>query len=376
MPTTVTASDGVGQFIIIPQSSGGTPYYILMPVQRQNQTSTIAIDTCASTVPSTVSVQGVQVKTESNQPKESGKVLSEEEPKLAAASDADRETTLNKGKDKDKSNLSVLSLVCSDLLDKDSISHEQANKEIVEIRHQNESLKATTFKQNVGKSVRWSPVNNGKQEVITPKSNDKKKPVKEGNLDKSPKALALTNTLVTPGGDRTMVENTTPRDYLPSFETPSVGSPLLFSIPANTYPIAPAEYVPIKRESSINNICNVNRAKHQHERFQLSQHGASFSQNQISMQQPYYGISPFITPPHSVTSSSNAYMAHQSPPFYQIRYTSQHMPQQVSPTSLSFAEMSNINAPQSHNHGYANASASPNGSDVSSSQGQKNYSNH
>ncbi|CAG8540534.1 3893_t:CDS:2 [Funneliformis caledonium] len=384
VPITLTTSDGVGQFVIIPQSSGGVPYYILMPVQRQNQTSTPATSICASTDSSTgSSVQDLPIKIELRfQPEKSEKLLSEEESqksKLTATSvtkDANSEIIPNKEReDKDKSNLSVLSLVCSDLLDKDTVSNELANKEMPENFQDGKSTK-----QNINTSVSWNLVNNNKQEVVSPRSNDMKIPdsvknqVREENLDdKSSKASGKAACCgESQAMDAPRVNNP------PSFETPSVGSPLLFSIPANTYPVAPAEYMSIKRESSIDNIRNVKRAKYQHEGFTLPQHGASFSQNQIPMQQPYYGIPPFITLPHSVTNPSNTYMAQNpSSPFYQWRYNGQQLPQQLTPTSLSFAfnpGMTNVNAPQSHHQGYANISAPPS-SDVPS-QIQKNYSNY
>src|ERR1051325_2384598 len=87
----------------------------------------------------------------------------------------------------------------------------------------------------------------------------------EENLEKPPKAWDLASTSITLGNNRVTVDNTAyaasrvdNEDHLPSFETPSVESPLLFSIPANTYP---AQCMPIKRESSIDDICNVKHAK-------------------------------------------------------------------------------------------------------------------
>ncbi|CAI2174972.1 19640_t:CDS:2 [Funneliformis geosporum] len=374
VPITLTTSDGVGQFVIIPQSSGGVPYYILMPVQRPNQTSTLDTSTCSSMDSSTGSVQDMTIKIElKSQPVKSENVLSKEESqksKFTATSvtkDANSEIFPNKERDdKDKSNLSVLSLVCSDLLDKDTVSNEQANKEMSENLQDGESLKvANATKQNINTSVSWSSVNYNKQEFVSPKSKDidSVKIQPENLKDKSPKASGKAACC---GGSQAM---DTPRvNNPPTFETPSVGSPLLFSIPANTYPVIPVEYMTRKRESSID---NVKRSKYHHEDFPLPQHGASFSQNQIPMQQPYYGIPPFFTLPHS---SNNTYMAQNSSSPY---YHNQHMPQQFTPTSLSFAfnpGMSNANALQSHNQGYANASASTI-SDVSS-QMQKNYSSY
>jgi hypothetical protein len=347
-PTIVTTPDGTRKFIIIPQSSGGTSYYILMPVQ-QNQISISANSICASKASTAVLVQ--DAKTE----------IQPEDGKLFPEVDSQKSKSAMMGttkKEKDKSNLSVLSLVCSDLLDQDTVPYEQANKEISGNSPQSEDGKLSedsTSKQSINTLASWNPEKNERKTVDSVKK------------EKSSKVQILTSTPVNLNNR----ENTiyaAPRadneDHPPSFETPSVGSPLLFSIPANTYPVAPAQYVPIKCEPSADDICCAKRV-------QLSQHGVPFPQNQISMQQQYYGMSPFIAPP---TCSSNAYIAqNQIPSYYQLR---QKLLQQATPT-LSFAfspGVSNINTSQSQTHDYsnANASASPNGSNVSS----QNYSNY
>ncbi|RIA92842.1 hypothetical protein C1645_736032 [Glomus cerebriforme] len=375
-------ADGVGKFIIIPQNSGGTSYYILMPVQ-QNQPFNSPTSTCVSKASLPVLVQDIQVGTESEpQPEASLSEEGSQNPKLDAARGG-RETTQNKEKDeKNESNLSVLSLVCSGLLDQNIVSYEQANKEIAENRSQNE---LSTAKQNSNAPVGWNLVNNEKQQVVTSEFNKKnstfnsvKNQVAKENLNESPKEWSLTNILVTPGDNRVTAKNTTHvtpqvcnEDHQPSFEQPSIGNPLLFSIPANTYPVSPAaQYVPIKHDSR---ICNMKRTNHQYDEFQLSQHNASFSQNQISMQQQYYGISPFTS--HSAKSSSNTYMSQNQSPFYQLRYNNQQLPQQITPTSLSFAFSPGINTSQSVTRGYASVSSSQNGSNASS-QGLKSYSNY
>ncbi|CAB4489964.1 hypothetical protein RhiirA5_484434 [Rhizophagus irregularis] len=366
--TQLSTLDSGEKFILIPQSSGGTSYYVLMPVQQQNQISILPTRICASKDLTTDLDQDIQVKIESEfQSGVSDGLLLEEDSKFAVNKEENYEIIPNKEKEKkDKSNLSVLSLVCSGLLNQETDTYEQANKEMDGNSSQdedNESLKSNISDIPVSQNL----VNNEKQQVSEyNKKNQildsvKNKIVKE-NLEESLKAHN------TPGDS---VKNTThvePRVYSwdyhsPSFQTPSVESPLLFSTPANTYPVAQAQYVPIKCES---NIYDMKCTRQQNEEFQLLQHGDSFSQNQIPMRQQYYEISPF-TPSH--TNPSNAYMVqqNQTSSFYQFR--GQQLPPQFTPTSLSFAfspRISNKSTPQSQIRCYAGLSVSSNGLEDSS----------
>lgn len=376
--TQMSTLDGGEKFIIIPQSSGGTSYYVLMPVQQQNQISILPTRICTSKDLTTDLDQDIQVKIESElQSGEFDGLLLEESSKYSVNKEANCEITPNKEKEKkDKSNLSVLSLVCSGLLNQETDTYEQENKEMVGNSSQdedNESLKSNISKQNTNTPVSRNLVNNEKQQVSEFNKKNKildsvKNKIVKKNLEESLKAHD------TPGNNRDSVKNIThmePRVYSwdyhsPSFQTPSVESPLLFSTPANTYPVAQAQYVPMKCES---NICDMKCTRHQNEEFQLLQHGDTFSQNQIPMRQQYYEISPF-TPPHSSTNPSNAYMVqqNQTSPFYQFRY-GQQLPQQFTPTSLSFAfspGISNNNTPQSQIRCYAGLSVSSNGLEESS----------
>jgi hypothetical protein len=337
-----------------------------MPVQQQNQTSISPTRICTS---KDLTTDDIQVKVESNLQSGESDGLLLEGFKLTA----DRETNyeITQREKKDKSNLSILSLVCSCLLNQETVTYEQASKEIVENSSQdedNESLKSSIPKQNINRSVNRNPVNNEKIKVIASESNKKnrildsvKNKIVKENFEESPKAININDT---PDNNQDSVKNAIhmePRVYnwdyhSPSFQTPSVESSLLFSIPANNYPVSSAQYVPIKHES---NICDMECTKYQYE-FQLPQHGDSFSQEQIPMRQQYYGISPF-TSPHSATNPSNAYIVqNQEPPFYQFRYTGQQLPQQITPTSLSFAfspGISNNNTPQPQIRCYAGLTA-------------------
>jgi len=360
-PITLSTPDGAKQFIIIPQNSEGISYYILIPVQQQNQTFTCATSTCASTA------QDIQAGTKFEPlPVELGKLHLEEDFQKSETDVMRRTDTSNK--EKDKSNLSVLSLVCSDLLNQNTV-YGQTNKEISGNRFQIEdskSLQAITSNQNnntINTPVNWNPVDNESQKVNETNSTGRPEmfenpvfgPVRRENPQKT---WILESTSAAPYDNRVMADNTAyvtsqvdNEDHPPSFETPSVGSPLLFPIPANSYSVSPAQYMPIKHKYSIDGI------KHSKREFQLSQ-------NQIPMHQSYYGISPFISQAHP----SSAYMAqNQAPSFYQLRYNSQRFPQHT-PTSLSFAfnpGVPSTNTSQSQIHNYINASASPNGSDVS-----------
>lgn len=313
--------DGVEKFIIIPQSLGGTSYYVLIPVQQQNQ---IPARICPSKDSTTDLIQDIQVKIESELQSGEFDELFLEGSKLAVDRETNYEITPNREREKkDNSNLSVLSLVCSSLLNQETVTYEQANKEITGNSSQdrdNESLKSNIPKQNTNTPVSQNPVNNEKQQVIASESNKKnqildatKNKIGKENLEESPKAI---NIHVTTGNNRDSTKNTThvePRVYSWDYhsQTPSVESPLLFSIPANTYPLAQTQYVPIKHES---NICDMKCMRYQHE---VPQHSDSFSQNRMPMRQQYYEISPF-TPPHSSTNPANAYMVQQNEtsPFY------------------------------------------------------------
>ncbi|CAG8716214.1 450_t:CDS:1, partial [Scutellospora calospora] len=158
---------------------------------------------------------------------------------VAAVQSTDEEDEDENPKDgQDGSNLSVLSLVCSEMLDKSHDPSKQKGKKTME-----------------------------KQ----PKIN--KEPSKDVS---SPKG---SNDSVTPNNEKAINGN--------SETCGTVSSPLVFSIPANSYPVAPTQVVPIKRETTLNGAStstDFKRAKHSlindagQGQFQLEQ--TSFSQQQ------------------------------------------------------------------------------------------------
>ncbi|CAJ0758087.1 8278_t:CDS:2 [Entrophospora sp. SA101] len=124
--------------------------------------------------------------------------------------------------DNDGSNLSVLSLVCSEMLDK---SHDPTNINEKSDDYDYDDVKNKCNHEDNNENVEWYNEENSKKKKSSLVNSKGKHQVNQINLSTSASSIAAAT---------------------PPSKSLNGSCPLLFKIPANTYPVAPPQFVPSK----------------------------------------------------------------------------------------------------------------------------------
>ncbi|CAG8472163.1 6908_t:CDS:2 [Cetraspora pellucida] len=337
-PINVSTPEGLGQFIMIPANNGAMPYYLLVPSshyphqqssaanQKQETSNTtnqsqqsITSDQKQVPIPSSGShsSQGLQslTQSENNSKERAEESKSNEHTDKKASASVSAKSTNEKEEEEDSkdgqgSNLSVLSLVCSEMLDKSHDPSKQKGKKSMErqstIDNEPPNDKSSPKSSNGSvtpniEKAHSAVINGNGEQTLETKESSSTSNVKEskitrgennGNRQELKKGIfvSLTEQSSTVTPMQTDVES-----QPPTFTIPPACSPLVFSIPASSYPVAPTQVVPIKREmafSGVNTSTDFKRARHSlindatQGQFQMEQ--SSFSQQQVPMTQQYY----------------------------------------------------------------------------------------
>ncbi|CAG8690679.1 21668_t:CDS:2 [Dentiscutata erythropus] len=402
-PINVATPEGLGQFIMIPATNGATPYYLLVPSSHYPQQSSAANQKQETSITtnqpqqSSVTSDQKQVSFSSSeshllqiwqsvtQSKNSSKEIAEEskaneqtEKKVSIASKSANEKDEEEGpKDGQGSNLSVLSLVCSEMLDKSHDPSKQKGKKSTErqstINNEPSKDKSSPKGSNGSATPNIEKVHcgvvNGNNEVCSPEQaletkessstpNVKENKITRGenNLNRQESKKGNFVSLAEQSSAATPMQTDVVESQPPTFAIPPACSPLVFSIPANSYSVAPTQVVPIKREmtfSSVSASTDFKRARHSlindatQGQFQLEQ--PSFPQQQVPITQQYY-VSGVQNGPNYLQPSPNQQPRNpiesyegQGTLFAGARFIDPRLP---SPTSFSYV----YNPTMSNNH--------------------------
>ncbi|CAG8444616.1 14049_t:CDS:2 [Acaulospora colombiana] len=406
-PNTQNAAipSNIGQFVMIPATTGTTSYYVLVPPSylQQQQPLPPPLPSTNKTTPS----QGWQSlsqtenvsKTKVEQSKQANtEVLVAPTKTIAKSSDCKCDTTSGGEKENEGANLSVLSQVCSDMLDKSQDDSKQSDDELKDKPPPANSEVATNVKlspprvsdgntpndgpkvQNDGPALdeekgkhpsvmtKEIPVN-GENEISDGKkyssciSNTDKEQVNfSGVNSKSPQQMQSSTS--TTNDDGLVPINRTEREYQTSPQSPptftlrtAVDSPLVFSIPPNTYPVS------IKQEGSSFNDVNSTTDYKKRVRHPL---GEGQTQLQLESQQ------------------INAFAQHQTQPYYHhpevqaFPRVHEQLPRNSEPFNCQnplYTRYVNTTTAYSYVFHHNIASESNNGSDASL-QGKQNFTNY
>ncbi|CAJ0871134.1 336_t:CDS:2 [Entrophospora sp. SA101] len=138
----------------------------------------------------------------------------------------------NGDKDNDGSNLSVLSLVCSEMLDK---SHDPTNINEKSDDYDYDDVKNKCNHEDNNENVEWYNEENSKKKKSSLVNSKGKRRVTTTDGDYQVNQINLSTSA------SSIAAATPPSKSL------NGSCPLLFKIPANTYPVAPPQFVPVKQ---------------------------------------------------------------------------------------------------------------------------------
>ncbi|KAF0504120.1 putative fungal zinc cluster transcription factor [Gigaspora margarita] len=402
-PINVATPEGLGQFLMIPATNGATPYYLLVPSSHYPQQSSAANQKQEASItvnqPQQSSVTSDQKQVSIYSPEshfsqtwqsvtesENSSKEKSQEPKVNEKTDKKVSITSKQDNEKDEedkdpkdgqgSNLSVLSLVCSEIcsemLDKSHDPSKQKGKISTERLNETPKDKSSPTSSNSGatpniENAHCSVVNGNnkvfsteqtletKESSSTPNVKENKIVRGENNLNRQESKKGTFVSLTEQSASVTPMQ-TDVESQPPTFAIPPACSPLVFSIPANSYSVAPTQVVPIKREitfSGVSASTDFKRARHSlindatQGQFQLEQ--PSFPQQQVSITQQYY-VPGVQNGPNYLQSSPNQQSRNpiesyegQGTLFAGARFIDPRLP---SPTSFSYVYNPNM----SNNH--------------------------
>nr|CAG8454224.1 12683_t:CDS:2 [Entrophospora candida] len=231
-PQNVTLPEGLGQFVMIPARAENDSDKLSSQNENKNSEQQNSEKQESYYPPSTATAIHQGRGTEVNEGKrENGKEDKDDEMNVGKNinDDVADDGTSNNGdgggdngdKDNDGSNLSVLSLVCSEMLDK---SHDPTNINEKSDDYDYDDVNNKCNHEDNHENVEWYNEENSKKKKSSLVNSKGKHQVNQINLSTSASSIAA----VTP----------------PSKSSNGSG-PLLFKIPANTYPVAPPQFVPV-----------------------------------------------------------------------------------------------------------------------------------
>ncbi|CAG8516889.1 17_t:CDS:10, partial [Racocetra fulgida] len=262
-PINVSTPEGLGQFIMIPANNGAMPYYLLVPSSHYPQQSSAAN-------------QKQEISITTNQPQQS--VTNDQKqvsiPSSGSHLSQDLQSLTQSENNGQGSNLSVLSLVCSEMLDKSHEPSKQKGKKSMENEPPKDKSSPKGSNGNTTPNIEkiHSAVINGngeqtletKESSSTPKVKESKITRGENNVNRQESKKGNFVSLTEQSSGVTPMQ-TDVESQPPTFTIPPACSPLVFSIPANSYPVAPAQVVPIKREMAFSGVSastDFKRARH------------------------------------------------------------------------------------------------------------------
>ncbi|CAG8508722.1 3686_t:CDS:2 [Acaulospora morrowiae] len=327
----------IGQFVMIPATTGTTSYYVLVPPsclqqQQQHPPPPSSNSTSAQGRRQSLSQTENIPKSKVEQSKvTNNEILGISNKATVKSSDRKNSTSPGGEKENEGANLSVLSQVCSDMLDKSQDDSRQSDDESKEkvpsanieiskdakfspqasgectsndnLKVQNDVTILDEAKEKQSSAMVEEIADSGTKEI----TEDKKISPSMSNTDKehinfkdvNPKQQVQSSISTTNDDGLVPINQTEEGDYHPSprspptFSIPTVGSDTLyFQIPPNSYPVTPASHVPIKREVPFNDANSTTDYKHTgvslcNGQAQFPNHIDVFP-HQPSISQPYY----------------------------------------------------------------------------------------